>query len=103
MWYVVCTRCEIDLNGFESVFDQLVDEDGVAALIQSLELLDASRLAALFSEAAALLKSHRVFAEAKFCADLPESVRLRLTQIGEDVQRDDALWELDSALAKLIQ
>jgi hypothetical protein len=102
VWHVVSTRCEIDINGFEGVFEQLLDAGGVDFLIAALAELGESTLAGAFAAAHSLLLDAGFKAQATSASDLPEGVQRRLTEIGNSITDGNRLWEIDDKLAALI-
>jgi hypothetical protein len=104
IYYIISTRCEMDMNGFDSVFDQLLSEEELAFLIEALKELDASRLAELFELAQSRLESAGFFAEESLMVlDLEgEGDKGLLDDIEEAIRDNDALWELDNRLVQLI-
>ena len=104
IYYVVSVRCEIDINGFESVFDQFLNEGEIRFLIESFQKIDASALANAFKRAYTLLDRHGFFQSADItCADLSADVQSELNRIETEVDAADELWQLDARLVDLIE
>lgn len=104
IFYIVATRCEIDINGFASVFHQLLSAEEVEFLINSLRELGAGQLAELFERALGRLK------EAGFYENEGGSIEdfrshefdLFLESIEQELLVNNDLWDLDDRLATLI-
>ncbi|HUG70603.1 MAG TPA: hypothetical protein VMM76_22835 [Pirellulaceae bacterium] len=103
VYYVISTRCEMDINGFDSVFDQLLTEPELQFLIDSLNELGALRLADLFHRAHSRLQHAGFFDdESTLVEDLDQGDTEFLHDIEEEIRNNDSLWELDDRLAELI-
>ena len=105
IFYIVSTRCEMDINGIESVFDQLLTETELQLLIDSLRKVDAIRLADLFDQALQRLRSAGYFDhESTMVSDLKDSQGVRmLADLEQAIRENDGLWELDERLACVIR
>ena len=104
IYYVISTRCEIDINGFDAVFDQLLSENELTFLIETLNELEATELAGLFESALKRLKAAGFFDEEGMCvSELDPSPSIGfLDDIEALILENDELWELDEKLAELI-
>ena len=103
IFYVISTRCEMDINGFGSVFDQLLEESEISVLITALNELGCTTLSDAFSTA------HDRLAEAGFfdddemmVCDLAMENGGFLDDIEETVRNSNLMWDLDNSLAKLL-
>ncbi len=102
IYYVVAVRCEMDMNGFESVFDQLLTKAELEYFTGVMGELEESELALAFQDARILLDDAGFFDQpASATYDLPQLVRDRLEQVEDRVRLEERLWELDSKLAAL--
>lgn len=105
IYYIVSTRCEMDMNGFESVFDQFLTEEELLFLIQSLRELGAMKLAESFTRAHARLNSAGFFnGEPMMIGELDEgeSGAGFLDDIEAELREQEELWDLDARLVALI-
>ncbi len=102
IYYIVSVRCEIDINGFDSVLDQLLTEDELDFVGASLEELNEENLAAAWRKIASLLKSvgHKPCGSSPV-RSLPQAVRQQLAALAHEANAGDRLWHLDERLAKL--
>ena len=102
VWHVVSTRCEIDMNGFASVFEQCLDRNDVAFLVAALEELEEPELARAFAAADRLLFDAGFNAARMNCADLPADVQKRLSAIGASIVEGNRLWGIDAKVVRLL-
>lgn len=103
IYYIISTRCEMDMSGFDSVFDQLLTEPELRFLIDSLNELGASDLADSFNRAYSRLQHARFFdSESTMVSDLDQGDTGFLDDIEEEIRNNDSLWNLDDRLAELI-
>lgn len=103
VYLIVATRCEMDMEGFESVFEQLLTPVGLESLIASLELIEEANLAQAFREAARLLANGGfILGEGNSLRSTSQAVTKGLSQVEERVRAHDRLWDLDEKLATLI-
>lgn len=103
IYYVLSTRCEMDINGFDSVFDQLLEESEVNILITALNELGCTTLADSFSIARDRLAGVGFFSdEEMMVCDLATDEGGFLDDIEAAVRNDNLMWQLDESLAKLL-
>lgn len=103
IYLVISTRCEIDMNGFESVFDQLLSQEELRSLVHALNHVGAFELANSFDEAISRLKTKRFFEnESLMVADLDKNHIGFLDDIEQSVLKNDSLWDLHNRLTELI-
>lgn len=103
IYYVISTRCEMDMNGFDSVFDQLLTENELCLLINALNQLGAPQLAGSFDQARLRLRNAGFFdSDSTTVSDLGEDDIGFLDDIERDIRNNDSLWGLDERLAELI-
>jgi hypothetical protein len=99
VFIVVVARCEIDMSGFLSVFEQALDHEEVLALIAGLRKLDAQGLAEEFSTALALLETADFYPD-RDIRKLSSSARDQVADIQGRI--GNRLWELDAKLVALL-
>ena len=103
IFYVISTRCEMDMNGFDSIFDQLLTEHELRLLIDALHELGADELAESFRQAHARLEDAGFFADDSMTvSDLDNDKSGFLDDIEADIREHDSLWDLDERLVELI-
>ena len=105
IYYIISTRCEMDMNGFDSVFDQLLTEKELLFLIEALNEVGASDLAHSFARAHSRLKSASFFDDESMMVWQLENSDTEtgfLEDIEEEIRKNDILWELDDRLVELI-
>lgn len=103
IYYIVSVRCEIDMNGFESVLDQLLTEDEVDFIGSALEELNEEDLASAWRKISSLLKSvgHKPRGISPV-SSLPQAVRQQLETLAHEASAGDRLWKLDERLTELL-
>ncbi|MGN6547261.1 MAG: hypothetical protein ACTHK7_19570 [Aureliella sp.] len=93
----------MDINGFDSVFDQLLEESEVNILITALNELGCTTLADSFSIARDRLAGVGFFSdEEMMVCDLATDEGGFLDDIEAAVRNDNLMWQLDESLAKLL-
>ncbi len=103
IFYVLSTRCEMDINGFESVFDQLLDQSEINILITALNELGCTTLANEFSTARDRLADAGFFDDEEIMvSDLATDSGGFLDDIEERIRNCNLMWEIDDSLAKLL-
>lgn len=103
IYYVISTRCEIDMNGFNSVFDQLLTESELCFLIDALEQLGVPQMAGWFDRARFRLRRAGFFDnDSMRVSDLDKDESGLLDDIEEEIRNNDSLWGLDECLVDLI-
>ncbi|QDU93905.1 DMP19 family protein [Lignipirellula cremea] len=103
IYYVISTRCEMDMNGFDSVFDQLLTENELRLLVDALNELGAGTLAESFNQAHSRLRDAGFFGDdSMMVSDLDNDDFGFLDDIEDDIRKNDSLWDLDDRLAELI-
>jgi len=104
IYYIVAVRCEMDMNGFESVFDQLLSRNELETFVGFLAELDERDLALAFRDARELLDQVRFFDQPTVATyDLPQMIQRALEKIEERVRKTERLWALDTKMATLIK
>lgn len=105
IYCIVATRCEMDMNGFDSVFSQLLKKRDVQFLIDALRQLDERQLAGHFQNAFDRLQSVKFFDnDSVLLGDLSDqdSETEFLADIEGLVRENDQMWDLDRKLASLV-
>lgn len=97
--HVVATRCEIDMGGFASVYEQLLAPAEFDVLITGLERIREKRLAIQFRRGVALLEAEGFYGHRDW-KKVSAKVRKQIDAIGERV--GSRLWDLDGKLEKLL-
>jgi hypothetical protein len=102
LWYVVATRCEKDINGIATVFDQLLGEGELLFLIDALAKLQEPELARAFQQA------HEALGRAGFykrsgamCHEFGAQLSRELSAVDFALDSEGRMWELDEKLARL--
>jgi hypothetical protein len=99
VYYIVATRCEIDIDGFESVYEQDLSPAELAILVKGLDQIGENELASEFRRGYELLNADGFYEHLNWNRISP-SVRREIVAIGERV--GDRMWELDDKLALLL-
>jgi len=99
VYYVVATRCEIDINGFASVYEQDLNPAELEVLIDGLERIGEVELAAHFRRGFETLQSDG-FYDHKDWNKLSLAVAAEIDEIGERI--GPRLWDLDEKLVALL-
>jgi len=99
VYYVVATRCEIDINGFASVYEQGLSLAELELLVGGLQKIGEGELAAEFRRGIELLKSDGFYRHMNWNKVSPE-VEAQIDAIGERV--GSRAWNLDEKLAALL-
>ena len=103
IFYVLAVRCEIDMSGFESVFDQLLDETEINILITALNVIGCVTLADSFLIARDRLAAAGFFDEEEMMvSDLATGNLGFLDDIEDSIGNSNLFWQLDESLAKLL-
>jgi len=99
VYYVVATRCEIDIDGFASVYEQDLNPAELELLISGLERIDEADVAAQFRRGFEALKADGFYAHINWNKVSPD-VKAEIDAIGEHI--GPSLWNLDEKLAALL-
>jgi hypothetical protein len=95
----VSTRCEIDINGFDSVFEQGLTADELLILIDGLNLIHEPHLALEFRRGFDLLDAQGFYQHLNW-NHVAQEAKNEIDAIGDRV--GDQLWQLDDKMAKLL-
>ena len=102
VYYVVAIRCEIDINGFDSVLDQLLDETELDFFCSALTEVGETSLAATWLKIATLLRGAGHWPKGTATvSNLPQPVRQELVALANAACKGDKLWAFDDKLAAL--
>jgi hypothetical protein len=102
LWYVVAVRCERDMEGLESVFDQLLDEPALLFLIRALSELQEQALALLFQRAHEALSAVNFYERPDaMCHEFGNGLGEELKAIDQALSEGDLMWQLDPKLLQL--
>jgi hypothetical protein len=99
LYYVVATRCEIDIDGYDSVFEQDLDAAEVAFLVDGLKRIGETELASEFQRGFESLDADGFYGHLNW-NNVSDSVKAEIVAIGQRV--GDRLWGLDEKLAALL-
>jgi hypothetical protein len=99
IYWIVATRCEIDTNGFSSVYEQLLGEEEGGIVVEGLRRLGEKRIAGQFERGIELLRAAGFYHHRKW-RSVPQNVREKIERI-EDVV-GDRLWDLDAKLVRML-
>jgi hypothetical protein len=99
VYYVVATRCEIDIDGFASVYEQDLNATELEILIKGLDRIGESALATEFRRGYELLTAEGFYAHMNW-NKVSWSVKSEIDAIGKII--GDRLWELDGKLVGLL-
>jgi hypothetical protein len=99
VYYVVGSRCEIDINGFSSVYEQYLGPKELKILIEGFEWLSEPGLASEFRLGFELLERDG-FYEHMDWGRISPGVQEQIDAIGTRV--GDRGWELDEKLAQML-
>lgn len=100
IYYIVATRCEIDIGGFSSVYEQALNPTEIRILVEGLNNVGEQELADAFFRGFRLLKDDGFYDHMDW-RKLSNAVKLDIEEIGRLV--GDRLWALDSKLAVLLE
>ena len=99
VYYVVATRCFIDIDGFASVYEQDLGREELALLVDGLNKIEESELAEEFRRGFEMLDAHGFDAHRNW-NNVAESIKAEIDEIGKRI--GDRLWDLDTKLAALL-
>ena len=99
VFYVVSTRCEIDINGFASVFEQELNPRELGMLIDGLNRIGEPGLAREFHHGFILLKRDGFYEHMNW-NKVSALTKDEIKAIGERI--GDRLWALDKKLVALL-
>jgi hypothetical protein len=104
IYWIVGTRCESDINGPESIFEQFFSDNlEVDHFISILLKLDEGELANQFKSVANLLNKNAFWTEAKRdMRNLPTDQAKIILDILNQISDSQILWDLDEKLGKLL-
>jgi hypothetical protein len=104
IYWIVGVRCESDINGPESVFEQLFcDNVEVENFISVLLKLNEKELANQFKLVADVLNNNAFWTETrKDITSLPANQAKIVVDILNGISDSQKLWELDDKLGKLL-
>jgi len=99
IFYIVATRCEIDIDGFSSVYEQDLTAAELATLVAALEVIGESDLATAFDRGYRLLEQDGYYNHLNWNLVPPETMA-QIELIGKQV--GDRMWDLDAKLVALL-
>ena len=99
VYYVVVARCEKDMEGFSSIYEQALTADEMGVLVDGLRQLGEPRLASEFASGLDALSTDGFYAHMDWNR-VSDSVQARIDDIGKSI--GDELWALDEKLVALL-
>jgi len=99
IYFVVLTRCEIDMAGFSSVYEQALDAAELRILIAGLRAIGEGETAEEFSRGLALLEREG-FYDGRNWTRLSAPTKAAIEELGQRIGA--RLWTLDEKLAALV-
>lgn len=99
VYYIVATRCVIEIDGFTSVYEQVLIPPELELLIAGLEQIGEGALAAEFRRGFVLLTEAGFYDHMNW-NKVSAEVKGEIAAIGERV--GSALWDLDEKLVALL-
>lgn len=99
IYYVVIARCEKDMAGFASIFEQSLTESELCVMIEGLRMLSEDELAELFQQVVQSLKQEGYY-PLRDIRTMSKRVKDIIAETGEQV--GDRLWDMDDKLVSLL-
>jgi hypothetical protein len=99
VYYVVVARCEADMEGFSSIYEQALTADELGVLVDGLRQLGEPRLASEFASGLEALTKDAFYTHLNWNR-VSDHVQSRIDEIGKSVGND--LWGLDEKLVALL-
>ena len=99
VYYVVATRCEIDIDGFASVYEQDLNPAELEVLINGLQRIGEAELAEEFRRGFEALSSDGFYGHMNW-NKVSQTAKAQIHAIGERV--GPRLWDLDEKLVTLL-
>jgi len=100
VYYTVATRCEIDISGFSSVYEQALNPTEISILVDGLNQIGEKDLADAFYRGFKLLRDDGFYEHMNWNR-VSNAITSEIELIG--VQVGDRLWALDGKLARLLE
>ena len=99
VYYIVATRCEIDIDGFASVYEQDLNSTELGILVDGLNQISEGELASEFHRGFELLEADEFYEHLNW-NKVSDSVKAEIDAIGKRI--GDQLWDLDEKLVLLL-
>jgi len=99
VWVLVLARCEKDMNGFESVYEQALKEQDLKTLVKGLRKIGERRLAKEFASSHELLQKDGFYGHYNW-NKVPKKTKQQILDSGDRI--GDQLWQLDEKLVSLL-
>jgi hypothetical protein len=99
VYYVVATRCEIDIGGFSSVYEQGLNPAEIATLVDGLNRIGETELASEFRRGFDALNADGFYEHMNW-DKVSDSVKAEIDAIGERI--GGRQWDLDEKLVALL-
>ncbi len=99
VYYVVVARCEADMEGFSSTYEQALTADEMGVLVDGLQHLGEPRLAKEFASGLEALRTDGFYTHLNWNR-VSDRVKARIEEIGRSIGSE--LWRLDEKLVALL-
>jgi hypothetical protein len=99
VYYIVATRCEIDIDGFAAVYEQDLNPTELATLVAGLNEIGESEVAEAFDRGYRLLKQEGFYDHMNW-HKVPDNTKSQIELISKEV--GDRLWDLDDKMVALL-
>ena len=99
VYYIVATRCEIDIDGFASVYEQDLNPTEIGVLVDGLNQIGEGELAREFQRGFEMLETDGFYKHLNW-NKVSDSVKAEIDAIGKRI--GDQLWNLDEKLVLLL-
>jgi hypothetical protein len=100
VFWIVSTRCEIDMNGFSSVYEQLLGKEEGKVMVEGLRRIGEAGLAQAFERGMELLRGEGFYSHLNW-GRVASDVREKVERIEDEV--GDRLWDLDEKLVRMLE
>jgi hypothetical protein len=102
IYLLIRIRCEKDMEGFDSIFDQAISRHEMLEAIVYMKELGLNETAQLFEQVLQLLSNANVYVDGDFPQMAsPHDVDVAIDIIGEQV--GDVLWQIDEKLLEMLE
>jgi hypothetical protein len=106
IWYVVSIRCEIDMEGFGSLYEQAFQRAELVESVNYFRDVELDEIASAFEEVIALLDGINFWHESGWAGvdwgNFPSEFQNKLDAIGNKVKAGRKLWKVDDKLLEML-